>query len=441
MIAITMRGMQYFVELFIFTTIPNVKIVKFSYLCTMMKKLVKNLGLWILVAMVAGVVVGVAMGNDATMFAPLGTLFIQLIKMLVVPLVAVSIISGAASLGSSRSAGKIGIVSIGYILLTTVVSIILAIVAGFIFKPGAGLTADGVASIMAHASADQGTVADLSFWDTVIGMIPTNPIKSFAEGNILQIIVFGLFLGFGIAAISEEKRAKVINGLNYILEALIWCIGKVMLVAPIGVFGLMAEAVGTFGFDVLVKVVNLLWVNLLAVLVMGVVIYPSTIALLSNIGIKTFFREMLRPQIVAFSTASSMATLPVTMGACDNMGVSKQVTGFVVPLGATINMTGNAIYYTLVAMFFAQFYGIELGIAQYVAITVTASLGSIGQAGVPGPTLMVVAVLAAAGIPIEGLPLLYALDRVFDMIRTVLNITGDAACAAVTDRLAIGKEK
>ena len=405
----------------------------------MIQKLLKNLGLWILVAMVAGVVVGVVMGEDATMFAPLGTLFIQLIKMLVVPLVAVSIISGAASLGSSSSAGKIGIVSIGYILLTTVVSIVLAIVAGLIFKPGAGLSAEGVASIMAHASAEQGTVSELSFWDTVIGMIPTNPIKSFAEGNILQIIVFGLFLGFGIAAISEEKRAKVINGFNYILEALIWCIGKVMLVAPIGVFGLMAEAVGTFGFDVLVKVVNLLWVNLLAVVVMGLVIYPSTIALLSNVGIKTFFREMLRPQIVAFSTASSMATLPVTMGACDNMGISKQVTGFVVPLGATINMTGNAIYYTLVAIFFAQFYGIELGIAQYVAIAVTASLGSIGQAGVPGPTLMVVAVLAAAGIPIEGLPLLYALDRVFDMIRTVLNITGDAACAAVTDRLAIGK--
>lgn len=405
----------------------------------MIQKLLKNLGLWILVAMVAGVVAGVVMGEDATMFAPLGTLFIQLIKMLVVPLVAVSIISGAASLGSSSSAGKIGIVSIGYILLTTVVSIVLAIVAGLIFKPGAGLSAEGVASIMAHASAEQGTVSELSFWDTVIGMIPTNPIKSFAEGNILQIIVFGLFLGFGIAAISEEKRAKVINGLNYILEALIWCIGKVMLVAPIGVFGLMAEAVGTFGFDVLVKVVNLLWVNLLAVVVMGLVIYPSTIALLSNVGIKTFFREMLRPQIVAFSTASSMATLPVTMGACDNMGISKQVTGFVVPLGATINMTGNAIYYTLVAIFFAQFYGIELGVAQYVAITVTASLGSIGQAGVPGPTLMVVAVLAAAGIPIEGLPLLYALDRVFDMIRTVLNITGDAACAAVTDRLSVGK--
>ena len=407
---------------------------------TMVKKLLKNLGLWILVAMIAGVAVGAIMGDEAKIFAPLGSLFIQLIKMLVVPLVGISIISGAASLGSSRSAGKIGVTSIGYILLTTVISIVIAIAAGLIFKPGAGLSAEGIASIMASASSEQGAPAELSFWETVIGMIPANPIQAFTEGNILQIIVFGLFLGFGIAAIAEEKRTKVINGLNYVLEALIWCIGKVMLVAPIGVFGLMAEAMGTFGFDILLKVVNLLWVDLIAVIVMGALIYPTTVFFFSNVSVKEFFSAMLRPQIVAFSTASSMATLPVTMGACDRMGVSKQVTGFVVPLGATINMTGNAIYYTLVAMFFAQFYGIELGIAQYVAITVTASLGSIGQAGVPGPTLMVVAVLAAAGIPIEGLPLLYALDRLFDMIRTMLNITGDAACAVVTDRLAIGKK-
>ena len=402
----------------------------------MMKRLLKNLGLWILVAMVAGVAVGGVMGNEAKVFAPLGTLFIQLIKMLVVPLVGISIISGAASLGSSRSAGKIGFTSIAYIMLTTVVSIVIAIGVGLVFKPGAGLSAEGVASIMASASAEQGAPANLSFWNTIIGMIPANPIQAFAEGNILQIIVFGLFLGFGIAALKEDKRTKVINGLNYLLEALIWCIGKVMLVAPIGVFGLMAEAMGTFGFDILLKVVNLLWVDLIAVAVMGLVVYPLTVMLLSKVSVKEFFLAMLRPQIVAFSTASSMATLPVTMGACDKMGVSKEVTGFVVPLGATINMTGNAIYYTLVALFFAQFYGIELGMAQYVAITVTASLGSIGQAGVPGPTLMVVAVLAAAGIPIEGLPLLYALDRIFDMIRTVLNITGDAACAAVTDRFA-----
>ena len=405
----------------------------------MVRNLLKNLGLWILVAMIAGIAVGFAMGEEAKMFTPLGTLFIQLIKMLVVPLVAISIISGAASLGSSRSAGKIGIVSIGYILLTTVISILLAFGAGLLFEPGAGLNAESVKELTPK-DIDPGTATDLSFWDTVIGMIPTNPIASFAEGNILQIIVFGLFLGFGIAAIAEDKRTKVVNGLNYLLEALIWCIGKVMWIAPIGVFGLMAEAMGTFGFDILLKVVNLLWVDLVAVVIMGLLIYPVTILLFSNVGVKEFFKAMFRPQVVAFSTASSMATLPVTMGACDRMGISKQVTGFVVPLGATINMTGNAIYYTLVAMFFAQIYGIDLGISQYVAITVTASLGSIGQAGVPGPTLMVVAVLVAAGIPIEGLPLLYALDRLFDMIRTVLNITGDAACAAVTDRLAIGKK-
>jgi Na+/H+-dicarboxylate symporter len=401
----------------------------------MIKKLLKNLGFWILVAMVAGVAVGVLMGEESEVFKPLGTLFIQLIKMLVVPLVAVSIISGAASLGSSRSAGKIGIASIGYILITTIISIIIAIGVGLIFEPGAGLSVESIEALTPQGE-EAGAATELSFWDTIIGMIPTNPIQAFAEGNILQIIVFGLFLGFGIAAIGEEKRTKVVNGLNYILEALIWCIGKVMWIAPLGVFGLMAEATGTFGFDILLKVANLLWVDLIAVLLMGLAIYPLTITFLSNVKVKDFFRAMLRPQIVAFSTASSMATLPVTMNACDKMGISKEVTGFVAPLGATINMTGNAIYYTLVALFFAQIYGIELGIAQYTAIAVTASLGSIGQAGVPGPTLMVVAVLAAAGIPIEGLPLLYALDRIFDMIRTTLNITGDAACAAVTDRFA-----
>ena len=400
-----------------------------------MLKLLKNLGFWIIVAMVLGIIAGGLMGSEASIFAPLGTLFIQLIKMLVVPLVAISIIAGAAALGGSRSAGRIGVVSIGYILLTTVVSIVIAIVVGLIFEPGVGLSADGVNSIAQQSSADAGTASTPSFWDTVIGMIPANPIEAFAKGNILQIIVFGLFIGFGIATIEASRRQKITDALNSLLEALVWCIGKVMLVAPIGVFGLMADATGSYGFSILLQIANLLWVDIIAVLIMALVVYPLTLTI-SRVPLTHFFKTMLQPQIIAFSTASSMATLPVTLSACDKMGVSKQTSGFVIPLGATINMTGNAIYYTLVALFFAQFYGIELSMAQYVAITVTASLGSIGQAGVPGPTLMVVAVLAAAGIPIEGLPLLYALDRLFDMIRTVLNITGDAACAAVTDRFA-----
>uniref|UniRef100_UPI004056C0B1 dicarboxylate/amino acid:cation symporter n=1 Tax=Alistipes sp. TaxID=1872444 RepID=UPI004056C0B1 len=401
-----------------------------------MKKLLKNLGVWILIAMLLGILVGVLMGPSAAMFAPLGSLFIQLIKMLVIPLVAISIISGAATLGDSKSAGKIGLISIGYILLTTLVAVLLAIGAGELFRPGEGLDAGRLAGLIS-TSSDAGTAPTLSFWETIIGMIPENPIRALTDGNILQIIVFGLFLGFGISTLQTEKRLGVVNGLNHILEALIWCIEKVMLVAPLGVFGLMADATGTFGFEILLQIANLLWVDLLAVLVMGLGVYPLTLVLFSRVKLREFFRAMLKPQLIAFSTASSMATLPVNMEVCENeLKLSKQTTGFVLPLGATINMAGNAIYYTLVALFFAQLYGIELTMAQYITITIVSTLGSIGQAGVPGPTLMVVAVLVGAGIPIEGLPLLYALDRIFDMVRTTLNITGDAACAAVTDHYA-----
>ena len=265
-------------------------------------------------------------------------------------------------------------------------------------------------------------------------MIPENPIRALTEGNILQIIIFGLFFGFGITALATDTRRKIVGGLNAILEALIWCIGKVMLVAPFGVFGLIADATGTFGFGMLLQISNVLWLDLIAVAIIGLGLYPLTIVLFSRVPLKEYFRAMIKPQVVSFSTASSLATLPVNMEACDQMGISKQTSGFVLPLGATINMAGNAIYYALLAIFFAQFYGIDLGMAEYTSIVIVCTLGAIGQAGVPGPTLLAAAVLVSAGIPLEGLPLFYGLDRIFDMIRTTLNITGDAACAAVVDR-------
>ena len=401
-----------------------------------MKKLLRNLSFWVFAAMILGILVGYLMGPSAHVLAPLGTLFMQLIQMLVVPLVFISIVSGAATLGGSRSAGRIGVTSIGYILITTLISTVLAILAGLWLAPGNGLDASSIDLLASQNTTDMSAPPSLTFWGTIIGMIPANPVRALTEGNILQIIVFGLFLGFGISTLSAGKKEPVIRGVNYLLEALIWCINKVMLVAPLGVFGLMADATGTFGFDILLSVANLLWVDILVVLAMGLGIYPITIALFSRTPVTHFFRSMAEPQIVAFSTSSSMATLPVNMETVEKkLGVSKQVTSFVIPLGATINMTGNAIYYTLVALFFAQLYGIDLNLGHYIAISITASLGSVGQAGVPGPTLMVVAVLASAGIPLEGLPLLFALDRIFDMIRTVLNITGDAACAVVTDHL------
>lgn len=400
-----------------------------------MKKLLKNLGVWIIIAMIVGIIVGVFMGPDASAFKPLGDLFIQLIKMLVVPLVFVSIISGAAALGETKSAGLIGTVSIGYMLITTVISIALALLFGELFQPGVSVDQTTVTSLAAtYETADTAAPVAMGFWDTVIGMIPANPIEALTSGNILQIIIFGLFFGFGVSALAQEKRQKVCNGLNTILEALIWCIGKVMFVAPLGVFGLIADATGTFGFEVLLQVANVLWIDIIVILIIGLGLYPLTVALFSRVKLKDYFRAMIKPQIVSFSTASSLATLPVNMNACDEMGISKQTSGFVLPLGATINMSGNAIYYALLATFFAQFYGIDLTMGHYISITIVCALGAIGQAGVPGPTLLAAAVLVAADIPLEGLPLFYALDRIFDMMRTTLNITGDAACAAVVDR-------
>jgi Na+/H+-dicarboxylate symporter len=401
------------------------------------KKIITDLSMQILIAMILGIIVGKIMGADARVFAPLGSLFIQLIRMLVIPLVFISIVSGSASLGATKSAGKIGLTTIAYIFITTVIAVLLAITLGSWFKPGAGISPEAIQAFLPEQSYNV-VPGKMEFWPMLLDIIPSNPIKSLAEGNILQLIFFGLFLGFGLSALSKEKKQPVLNALNTLLDALIWCIQKVMLVAPIGVFGLMADATGTFGFDLLLKVGNLLWVNVIAALIILLLFYPLTLKLFTKINMLHFFKSMIRPQIVAFSTSSSMATLPVTLATCEEkLGVSKETTSFVVPLGATINMTGNAIYYTLVALFFAQLYNIELGMAQYLAIAITASVGAIGQAGVPGPTLLVVAVLVSAGIPIEGLPLLYALDRIFDMLRTVLNITGDAAFAVVVDQKSV----
>ena len=472
-----------------------------------MKKLLKNLGIWIIIAMIVGIVVGIFMGEDASIFKPMGDFFIQLIKMLVVPLVFISIISGAAALGETKSAGLVGGLSIGYMMLTTVIAISVALGLSVIFQPGTSIESDTfnsntkeyvlteqdktieyidvnigkstetnlvfsieamgfenghwlvyeegkdkpsvneiialgqevnfvqptttveVESIVAEEVAlpsettaeeveqvensteeatpvytttimaselnsgtkynviiaatnangevitttplNNSTIAEpMGFWDTVIGMIPANPIEALAKGDILQIIIFGLFLGFGISALVAEKRRMLTNGLNTILEALIWCIGKVMYVAPFGVFGLIADATGTFGFDILMQVANVLWLDLIAVAIIGLGLYPLTVALFSRVSLKNYFREMIKPQIVSFSTASSLATLPVNMEACDRMGISKQTSGFVLPLGATINMSGNAIYYALLATFFAQLYGIDLGMPEYISITI-----------------------------------------------------------------------
>ncbi|MGF1726553.1 dicarboxylate/amino acid:cation symporter [Photobacterium nomapromontoriensis] len=398
------------------------------------KGLLNNIGIQVVIAMCVGTLVGAMMGHSASMFAPLGSIFIHLIKMLVIPLVAVAIISGAAGLGSSHSAGKVGLMTLGFFAITSAVAVALALMMGEVFEPGIGIDLAGVEGIFSSVYADKGELP--TFWTTILGMIPTNVFQSLNDANILQILVFCLFFGIALSKQEKARRDPIINGVNTIVDAMVWMINVVMKVAPLGVFGLMADAVGTFGFSALMVVFKLFVIYVVTILIYGLLFYPAMIKIFSNTSPLKFLSVMKKPQAVALSTASSMATLPVNMEVCEQeLGVKNATASFVLPLGATINMSGNAIYYGLVAIFFAQIFNIELGMGAYIAIILTSTLGAIGQAGVPGPSFLVVAVLLAAGIPIEGLPLLFALDRIFDMIRTALNITGDAACAVIVDSM------
>lgn len=399
------------------------------------KWFMKHLGAVIILAMLLGIAVGAILGERASMFSPLGDIFIRLIKMVVMPLIAVSIITGAASIGNSKSAGKVGIATFVYYLFTTIIAVTIGIVLGEIFKPGIGVSMNAVSSMFSNEYADQGSIA--GFWDTIKGIIPENPIAAISSGNILQVLFFSLFLGFGVSTLKKEKKEALLTVLDGLNDALIFIITTIMYIAPFGVFGLMADAVGTFGFDILKLVLKLFLVYVIGLLLHTFGLYTLLIKFLSKVSISKFFKQIFKVQMVALSTASSMATLPINMETCENdLGVSKETAAFTLPLGATINMDGNSLYYALAAVFFAQLFGIELGVAQYVAIIFTATLGSIGQAGVPGPSLLVVAVLLAANIPVSGLPLLFGVDRLFDMLRTAVNVTGDASCAIIVDQLA-----
>lgn len=399
------------------------------------KSSLSGLGKWIILATIAGAAFGLIMGESAHAIAPVGDLFMTLIKMVVVPMVFFSLVGGAASLGNSASAGKIGAVTFAYYGATTAVAVALGITLSVMFQPGAGINMASISEAAIDVDMSQsGSIP--GFWETVIGFVPVNPFAALVEGNILQTIVFALFVGFGLSVLEPEKKEFMIKIFNYFTEIFIKIMTGIMYMAPIGVFALMADATGTFGYDVLVKIIQLIGLYVVVLIVVTYGMIGGSVSLFSKkVGYMQFFKSMWKCQVFAFSTASSMATLPMNMKTCeDEFGLNKGTVSFALPLGATINMNGNAAYYAMAACFIAQMYGIELNMSQYIAIIVTSTLGAVGQAGVPGPSLLVVAVLVSAGIPIEALPILFGVDRIFDMLRTAVNITGDAACATIVDR-------
>ena len=395
-----------------------------------------QLGKWIIIATVLGAIVGLIMGKPAHMFAPMGDLFMQCIKMVVVPLVLFSLVGGAASLGRASSAGKIGVLTFIYYGITTAVAVAIGLVFSEIFQPGAGIDMASLSGAAVQVDHMEESTKIPGFWETVIGFVPANPMKALVDGNILQIIVFAMSMGFAMGFLDQEKQDFLMKFFNFMTELFIKVMTGIMYIAPIGVFCLMADATGTFGYAVLAKIIYLIALYVIVLAIVTYVMIGGSVAMFSKCTTyRQFFRSMWKVQVFAFSTASSMATLPLNMNtAINELGVSKETTSFALPLGATINMNGNAAYYAMAATFIAQMYGMDLSFSQYIAIIITSTLGAVGQAGVPGPTLLVVAVLVSAGIPIDALPILFGVDRIFDMLRTAVNITGDAACATIVDR-------
>ena len=356
----------------------------------------------------------------------IGKIFLGLLKMLIVPLVFASIITGAASIGDPKVLGRIGIKTILLYLSTTVVAIFFGLVLGNIIQPGLGLSIEGAAG---EAKAAAGMV------DVLMGIIPVNPLQALVSGSMLQIIVFALFLGVSATLIGEKGKA-FLKFNESLAETMYKMTGIVMKFAPLGILALIAVTAAKYGPAVLAPFAKVIFAVYLGCALQAVVVYSSLIMAVVKKSPLWFFGGVEEAMLAAFVTRSSSAVLPISMrNVQDNLGVSEKVSSFVLPLGATINMDGTALYQGVCALFVAQAFGIPLSMGAQVGILITATLASIGTAGVPGAGLIMLSmVLTSAGLPIEGIGLVAGIDAVLDMARTSINVTGDMCVSAVVAR-------
>lgn len=357
-----------------------------------------------------------------------GRIFIALLKMLVVPLVFVSLVCGAASLGDTGSVGRLGGKTVGLYLVTTAVAVSLAMLIALTTVPGLGGES---ASGMASASTFEPKTAP-SVKDTFVNVVPSNPIAAMADGKMLQVILFALLFGLALskAGASGEKLRGFFSDLNDVMMRLI---SMIIALTPIGVFCLMTQLGATLGLAEIAKVAMYFATIVIALLVHASLVYPLLLKTLTGLNPLVFLRKMREALLVAFSTSSSGATLPVTLRTVEHkLGVQNNVASFAVPLGATINMDGTAIMQGVATVFIAQFYGIDLGLSALLTVVLTATLASIGTAAVPGVGLITLTlVLDQVGLPVEGIALIIGVDRLLDMLRTAVNVTGDATVATI----------
>jgi len=357
------------------------------------------------------------------LFHIVGSIFIASLKMLVVPIVFVSLVCGTCSLKDTTKLGRLGLKTLLLYLITTALAVSLALFFSVMVGPGEG----GNLEPMTFIPQDTPELKDV-----LINLFPSNPIKAMAEGNMLQIIVFSILFGFSLT-LAGKQGERIITFFNDLDEVVMRLVLILMDLAPYGVFCLMAKLFSTFGFDTIGNLLSYFLLVLFVLLVHASLTLPLILKSLSGLSPLTFYRKVRPALLFAFSTASSNATLPVTLEtAIKHLGIRNSIASFTIPLGATINMDGTAIMQGVATVFIAQVYNIDLSLTQYLMVIITATLASIGTAGVPGVGLIMLAmVLKQVGLPVEGIALIIGVDRLLDMTRTAVNISGDCTVSCI----------
>ena len=388
----------------------------------------------VIIALVLGVIAGLLLfgqDNVANYIKPFGDIFLNLIKMIIIPIVFCALALSISNLGDSKKVGSYGWKAILYFEIITTVAIGLGIIIGNLFKPGSGLDPDklpkgDISKYQSSAqSAEQATTYGNHLIDTIVNIVPTNLFESLAKGDLLPIIFFAVFFGLGLAAIGE--KAEPVKGfLNGTLEAVFWMINKILKLAPIGVFAFICTTVMTFGASALIPLLKLLVVVVFA-MIFFVVVVLGIVARMVGVSIFSIMKILKSELLLAFSTSSSEAVLPVIMKKMEKFGAPKDVTSFVIPIGYSFNLDGSALYQSIAALFVAQMFDIHLSLTQQIVLMATLMIASKGMAGVPGVSIVVLlTTLGSMHLPAQGLALIIGIDRLLDMVRTCVNVMGNA---------------
>ena len=403
----------------------------------MQEKKKLSLAMQIFIAMLLAIFAGLLLQGRAefatNFIKPFGTIFLNLVKFIVVPIVLFSIMCGIISMKDIRKVGSIGLKTVVFYLCTTAFAVTIGLIGGNLFK--------GLFPVIATTDLSYEAKEATSFMDTLVNIFPSNFFKPLVEANMLQVIVMAVLMGFSIILVGE-KNARVVSAFNDLNDIFMKCMELILKLSPIGVFCLLCPIIATNGTAIIGSLAMVLLTAYICYVFHAVLVYSLSVRAMGGMSPAKFFKGMMPAIIFAFSSASSVGTLPINLDCTQKLGAKKEVASFVLPLGATINMDGTAIYQGVCAIFIAACYGIPLTLPQMLTIVLTAPLASIGTAGVPGAGMVMLAMaLASVGLPVVGIALVAGVDRICDMGRTGVNSTGDAACAIVVSNLEDKREK